>query len=554
MLTELHIRNLAIIEQVDLTFGAGFNVLTGETGAGKSILIDAIGLVLGERADPTLIRTGADRTLVSAVFDLSSLSASHPLLTEGEFQPEEGLIYLTRELQASGRSIARLNGQPVPLAALKKAGELLVDLHGQHEHQSLLYPASHLEFLDRWLGNEVLEWRAQVRDLVLEVNALRRELEEIRTRERERAHLIDLYRFQIEEIRNAKLQVGEEEALTQEERRLAHAEKLLEQASRGYAALMEEGGAYDRLATALQAVEEIARIDSTLHPLQEQLQNALILAQEASQTLREYGEQVEFNPARLEGIGARLDLIRRLKRKYGDSLEAILAYQAEIEQKLEALERQEERRVEVESRLQALEEDLRAAAEHLSAARHKGAQAFSQAVEAELRALAMERASFKVQLQPKPVDTTGTDAVEFLLAPNPGEALRPLAKIASGGELSRVMLALKTVLADASPVPSLIFDEIDIGLGGRTAGVVGEKMRQLAERYQILGVTHLPQIACRAHHHFLVEKNVVQGRTVVQVRHLDKEERVREIARMLAGEAGETALQHARELLREVQK
>lgn len=550
MLLELHIENLAIIERVDLSFGKGFNVLTGETGAGKSILLDAIGLVLGERADTALVRTGASRTLVNAVFDTIDLPDASAILGELGLETEEGLLYIMREIQEGGRSIARINGQPVPLSTLKTLGDALVDLHGQHEHQSLLRLQSHLDFLDRWLGEEILKLRAQVREGVQQLHALRRELEEMNERERERVQMQDLYLFQLEEISGAKLQPDEEENLLQEESRLTHAEKLVALAGTGYETLMGEGGAYDRLAEAAHALEEIVRIDSSMGEYLEPLQAALVQAEETGRAMRDYSENVEYNPERLDEIVSRLELIKRLKRKYGDTIEAVLQYQAEIAGKLGVMEHQSERKAEIETELQLLEGDLQDLADLLSEKRHQGARTFSNAVQTELHDLAMERAMFAVQVNPKNLDGTGADAVEFLLAPNPGEALKPLNKIASGGEMSRVMLALKTVLANAAPVPTLIFDEIDAGLGGRVAHKVGEKLEHLQNHFQVLCVTHLPQIACRARYHYQITKHVDDERTLVQVGPLEYEQRVMELARMLAGEETDTALQHARELLK----
>ncbi len=554
MLLELHIENLAIIERVDIGFAPGFNVLTGETGAGKSILLGALNLVLGERADPSLIRTGADRLRVNAIVQLPGDPDLQATLQELGIEPEthengQQLLYLSREVQAGGRSIARVNAQPVPLNTLKAIGDLLVDLHGQHEHQSLLKPSSHLDFLDRWLGEPVLNLRAEVRETVRRLYQIENELQALIEREREREQMIDLYRFQIQEIRNAHLQAGEEESLLTEERRLTHAEKLLALASSAYECLMGEGGAYDRAAEAARHLHEIARIDPSVTDWQETLESAAVQLQESATLLRQYSESIEYDPERLETVIARLEQIRRLKRKYGDTIDAILAYATEAEQKLHALEHQTERREELEQELEATRARANALCEQLSAARRNGATRFAEQVRSILTELAMERAQFVVNLTPKPMDSTGADAVEFLFSANPGEPPRPLHKIASGGELSRVMLALKTVLATASPVPTLVFDEIDAGLGGRTAHFVGEKLARLSQHFQIICVTHLPQIASRAQHHLLIEKQVEGDTTRVIVSALRDEERVREIARMLTGEPTETALQHARELL-----
>ncbi len=549
MLHALHIENLAIIDRLEVSFTAGFNALTGETGAGKSILIDALSLALGERADPTLIRAGAEKLRVNAVFELPNDPELYALLNELGVEPEEGLLYLSREVQAGGRSIARINGQPTPLNTLKAVGERLVDMHGQHEHQSLLKPSSHLEFLDRWLGEPTLSLRAQVRETVQALRQAERELQELIEREREREQMLDLYRFQVDEIRKANLQPGEDELLETEERRLTHAEKLIALAGGAYDALMSENGAYDQTAHASRNLTEIARIDPSVAEWGDMLEGALAHIEEVARNLRAYAEGIEYDPARLEEVIARLELIKRLKRKYGDTLEAILEYAENAESKLHTLETQTERRETLEAHIEALQERATALSAKLSEQRKAGAQRFAERVQACLRDLAMERAEFLVEVRPKPLDATGADSVEFLFSANPGEPPRPLSKIASGGEMSRVMLALKTALADAAPVPTLVFDEVDAGLGGRTAHAVGEKLAELAQHCQILCITHLPQIASRARHHLAIEKQIDGDTTRVQVHLLEGEARVREIARMLAGEPTETALQHARELL-----
>ncbi|MCS7208236.1 MAG: DNA repair protein RecN [Fimbriimonadales bacterium] len=551
MLHSLHIENLAIIDRLEVHFAAGLNALTGETGAGKSILIDALSLALGERADPDLIRAGAEKLRVNAVFELPNDPELCALLSELGVEPEEGLLYLSREVQAGGRSIARINGQPAPLSTLRAIGERLVDLHGQHEHQSLLKPSSHLEFLDRWLGEPALSLRAQVRETVQALRQAERELQELTEREREREQMLDLYRFQVDEIRKAHLQVGEDEQLETEARRLTHAEKLMALAGGAYDALMGEQSAYDRAAEASRNLTEIARIDPTVAEWRDWLENALVHIEEVARHLRAYAESIEYDPARLEEVIARLELIKRLKRKYGDTIEAVLQYAEDAEAKLRALETQSERREVLEAQIAELQAHAKALCAELSQMRQAGARRFAETVQACLRDLAMERAEFFVEVRPKPMDTSGADSVEFLFSANPGEPPRPLSKIASGGEMSRVMLALKTALADAAPVPTLVFDEIDAGIGGRTAHAVGEKLATLAHHCQILCITHLPQIASRATHHLAIEKQTDGTATRVQLHTLEGESRVREIARMLTGEPTETALQHARELLQQ---
>ncbi|GBC95738.1 DNA repair protein RecN [bacterium HR16] len=552
MLVELAVEQIAIIDRLNLRFEPGLNVLTGETGAGKSILIDALSLALGERAEAEMLRAGAEHAQVTAVFDVSSSSRLLERLQELGITPEDGLLYLTRDLFAGGRSQARINGRPVPIATLKAVGDLLVDLHGQHQHQSLFNAGEQMRFLDEWCGEKVLSLKAELSECVREMRALQRELSSLQADARERAHLLDLYTFQKQEIEQAHLTHGEEEELLAEERRLAHAEKLFATAETAYELLTAgEPAAVDLLAQAVRALEEILPIDAELQPLVENLQNAMYAVQDASAELRAYRDRVEFNPERLNEVQDRLHLIRTLKRKYGDTIEAVLEYLREVTEKMERLQGGEERAEELAAALRRTEERAQQLATELSRLRREGARRFEQAVAQELSELAMPRARFEVKLTPKPLESDGVDAVEFLIAPNPGEPPRPLSKIASGGELSRVMLAIKGVLAGVEDVPTLVFDEIDIGIGGRTAGVVGEKLHSLSRQRQILCITHLPQIASRARLHLLIEKREAEGRTVTAVTPVEGDARVREIARML-GDTGESALRHAREMLEAV--
>ncbi|MGQ9486574.1 MAG: DNA repair protein RecN [Armatimonadota bacterium] len=552
MLVELAVEQIAIIDRLNLRFEPGLNVLTGETGAGKSILIDALSLALGERAEAEMLRAGAERAQVTAVFDVSSSPHLLTRLQELDITPEEGLLYLTRELFAGGRSQARINGRPVPVATLKAVGDLLVDLHGQHQHQSLFNLNEQMRFLDQWCGEKVLALKAELGDCVREMHALQRELSSLQSDARERAHLLDLYTFQKQQIEQARLVPGEEEELVAEERRLAHAERLFATAEIAYELLTAgEPSAVDLLAQSIRALEEVLPIDVGLQPLVEHLRSALYTVQDTAGELRAYRDRVEFNPERLGEVQERLHLIRTLKRKYGDTVEAVLEYLREVTEKMRSLQGGEERAEEIADALEQKKQRAQGLATELSKLRREGARRFEQAVAQELSELAMPRARFEVKLTPKPLETDGADAIEFLIAPNPGEPPRPLSKIASGGELSRVMLAIKSVLADIEDVPTLVFDEIDIGIGGRTAGVVGEKLHSLSDRRQILCITHLPQIASRARLHLLIEKHETEGRTVTAVTPVEGDARVWEIARML-GDTGESALRHAREMLEAV--
>jgi DNA repair protein RecN (Recombination protein N) len=557
MLVELHVTNFALIDHLDLTFGAGLNILTGETGAGKSIIIDALGLALGGRAGADLVRTGAAKATVEAVFDLTHApdEVRRRMAEAGlDGEDEEDTLLVTRELaRAGGKSQCRVNGRLMPVAILKEIAEGLVDVHGQHEHQSLLAADRHVDILDNWGGKDALALRQSVAALFGETNALKRERERLRTDARERARMLDLYRFQQEELDGADLRLGEEEELVADRSRLANSEKLSAAAGDAYATLSgaERGaGALDALNAALAAVEHVAALDESLAALAETLQSAISYAEDAARELRVYQESVEFNPERLEEIEARLDLIRTLKRKYGETLEEIIAYGEELTGKLDALENSEAREEELTLAIAKSEDGLNAVAARLTRARRKASENFAAGIARELTDLGMAATQFEVLIEAQPVTSKGADRVEFLLSPNPGEPLRPLAKIASGGEMSRIMLAMKSVLARTGAIPTMIFDEIDVGVGGRTAQTIGDKLEALAQGAQIMCITHLPQIASRAGAHFFIEKQVHDGRTTVSVAPLDSEGRIEEIARMLGGSRrSEAVVQHAREML-----
>ena len=466
---------------------------------------------------------------------------------------DEDVLLVARELsRGSGKSQCRINGRLMPVASLKAIGDGLVDVHGQHEHQSLLHADKHVDILDDWCGKDALALRANVTNQLSALNALRREREQLQTDARERARTLDLYRFQQEEIAAAKLRVGEEEELAADRSRLANAEKLSAAAQDGYIALSggEGGGALDALGVALAAVEHAAALDETLAPVVEALQGAVSFAEDASHELRAYQEGVEFNPERLEEIESRLDLLRTLKRKYGETVEEIMAYGDELSAKLDRLENAEAREDELSAAITKAEAALDKTAVKLTKARKDGSADFAQRILCELADLGMAATRFEVSLEPQSVTSKGADKVEFLLSPNPGEPLRPLARIASGGEMSRIMLAMKSVLVKMGGTPTMIFDEVDVGVGGRTAQTIADKLDALAGQAQILCITHLPQIASRADTHFSIEKRVDGGRTTVSVTRLDAEGRVEEIARMLGGtRRTEAVVQHAREML-----
>ncbi|MCC3373405.1 DNA repair protein RecN [Cohnella sp. REN36] len=552
MLQELSIRHLAVIEQIRIAFHRGFQVLTGETGAGKSIVIDALGLVAGGRGSADMIRHGCDRADIEAVFDLPE---SHPVWQTLQrlgiqADPQEALI-VRRELQAQGKSAARINGQHVTLAMLREAGEHLVNIHGQHEHQSLLRTDRHLEWLDSFAGEAIQPLKAAYQDQYREyvnVNRERRELEELT---RQQMQMLDLYRYQLEEIAEAKLKPGEDEVLAEERRKLAHAEKLADAASGAYDLLYGSKG-ISTLSKAISRLEEIVKVDSQrLTPLLEQLQSAYYAAEDVAFQLRDYRDEIEFNPERLAEIEQRLDLLFGLKRKYGENVEEILAYHARIQADTDRLENRDERLKALADQEERLREDLEAKAERLSSIRRDASRQLSRAIEAELKDLQMERAVFEVKLEAGPIGPTGADAAEFLLSTNPGEPPKPLARIASGGEMSRVMLALKAIFARIDQIPVLVFDEVDTGVSGRAAQAVAEKLSRLSGHCQVFAITHLPQVACMADDQYEIRKQVTEdSRTATSIRELGRTERVEELARMLGGvEVTDKTRHHAQEML-----
>ncbi len=590
MLRELQIRNLAIIESLELVFDAGLNVLTGETGAGKSILLDAVALLLGSRAESGLVRRGATRARVDGRFWLTEEVQARLfpiLLDEGLEGEDPSTLWLTREVRAGGRSVARVNGTMVSLALLRRVAAGLVDIHGQSEHLSLLHPASHLRLLDRF-GNLENERRA-LADVVRRLQAVRRELRELRLGERERMQRIDLLRFQVHEITAARPQPGEIEHLEAEARRLANAEQLASAAA-AFLAFVEGGeeevGALDELGRAQREMAALIRMDASLGEVAAQVDEAVYRLEDAVEAVRTYAEAIEFNPARLAQVEERLALLRRLQRKYGGDLVEVLAYAREAEAELARLEGSDERIAALEAEEAALVEEATVLAGRLAQARENAARRLAAGVEAELADLRMDGARFAVRFRRRladdglPVkgvvaeaivtsegrevkasssgaqlafDLSGVDEVLFLIAPNPGEGFGPLTQIASGGETARLMLALKTVLARADETPTLIFDEIDQGIGGRIGVVVGEKLWRLTQDgHQVLCVTHLPQLAAFGDRHFRVIKVQERTRTVTRVEVLDEAGRRRELAQMLGTET-EAAFRGAEALLAEAQ-
>ncbi len=551
MIVELTVENLAVIERASLALGPGFTVLTGETGAGKSLLVDALELALGGRADSDLVRSGAGRAAVSAVFDLTGRPDLAALCEELGYPTEDGCLYIQREVLAEGRSTVRVGGRMAPVSVLRRIGRELVDLHGQHDHQSLLDPEAHGAMLDAFAGDPAAEALARVRQAWEAAEALRRKLAAVRQTQRDRDQRLDMLRFQIAEIEGVRPQPGELEELTTRFERLRHAERLREAVAVALDRIAEgELPARDQLGEALRQADAAARLDPCAAEAAEAVRSALAWADEAASALRGYLESIDVEPGELERLSDRIDALKRLRRKYGDDEAAVLAFLAKAQQELADLEDAEAAEGTLEADLEAARERLRQACDALTAVRTEAAERFAQHVTAELQELAMAKAEFRVALHPCDPGPGGAETVEFLFSANVGEPCRPLAKIASGGEISRTMLAIKTVAGQTKGVPTMVFDEVDAGLGGRTAAVVARKLSGLARTRQVIVISHLPQIASKAQRHLHVAKEEAGGRVRTVVVELAGEDRVREIARMLAGEelAG-SALANARDLL-----
>ncbi len=561
MLKFLEIRDFALVDHLSLEFREGLNLLTGETGSGKSIIVDALGLLAGAKARAEMVRTGSGKATVSGCFEgVERLRG--PLEESGlEFDPE-GVI-VRREVVPDGRGRAFVNNQMVPVAFLRKLGTHCVDIHGQSDQQSLFSRDSQLQWLDLYGGHQVP--RAEVEDLYSRLERGWEQVRRLKLSEQERLRAIDLLSFQVDEIRKAALSSPDEESQLLEERRLlSNADRLFQAAHQAYAHLYEsEDSIGARLRQTGRLLEELESLDARCRGLQEQFQSACISIEDVSLALREYASGIEVNPSRLDRIEERLVEIDGLKRKYGESVEAVMAYGRRIEGELEELQEADRKVDSIEKELRALESGYLSRAGSLSLQRKKAAEKLERSMGRELGQLAMEKTRFRVAFSSAsgrggqassgpgvPGTANGTDVIDFLISPNPGEDLKALAKIASGGEVSRIMLALKTIRSIDDGGKTLIFDEVDSGIGGRAADVVGRKLKVLSRANQVLCVTHLPQIASYADNHFHIEKRVDKNRTVTRVARLDRESRIREIARMISGErVTENVLKHAAELL-----
>lgn len=551
VLLELSVNNIAIIEKTQFELQPGFTVLSGETGAGKSLLIDSISLVLGERADSSLLRHGAESGSVQLVVEVADYPPILALCHSLGIEIESDHLFLQRDISSQSRSVCRINGKQVPLSTLKQIGDLLVDLHGQHDHQALLNRDNHLKYFDLWIGEPARKLLEEVACAHRKWSEASSALQSLRKNLREREQRIDMLQFQIKEIEGIGLVEDEEETLSSQINRLTHSERLSEATLHALEALQEgESSAQDHVGTALTSLESVTLLDPTLAEYVTSLRSVKIELQETARMLRQYVDAIESDPAALELANARQDAIRKILRKYGEDIATVLAYAEACKDEMNQLTDAEFSLESLENQATQSHEQLLAQCERLNKLRHEHSAAFCQEIESQFAELSLVGAKFELQFESVAPSDHGNSEVFFYFNANAGEQLKLLDQVASGGELSRVMLALKVVLAGKASVPTLIFDEVDSGLSGKTAAVVAKKLVQLSRYYQIIAISHLPQIAGMATHHYKINKLESQGRTQTRVEPLLGDARVEEVARMLAGEEiGHSALANARELI-----
>ena len=557
MLSLLHIENIALIQSADIRFEPGFNVLTGETGAGKSIVIDSIGAVLGERTSRELIRTGAKSALVTAVF---TQVPTLPWLEENGFPTGEEELLLQRELQGDGRNVCRIDGKLVTVAQLRELGRQLLNIHGQHDGQQLLDPASHLGYLDQFGGCQPL--LEDYQEAYRRWHGIRREMDKLQMDEAERSRRVDTLNYQIQELERAQLKAGEDEELSARRTLLRSAGRLMEAVQSAEFALSgdeDRDGACSLIAQAEGEVQGVSSISPELGELSEKLTALRCAADDAADTLRDLSRSFDFSPGELDQVEERLDLLYRLRKKYGPTVEDMLSYLDRCRKELDQIQYADDTLARLEKDLKKAQKEAARRGEVLSQARREAAGALQARVQEELRQLDMPKVQFQTEFTPKGgeagMDETGLDEVQFLMSANLGEALKPIQKVASGGELARIMLALKNVLAEGDQIGTLVFDEVDTGVSGRAAQKVAEKMAQVARGKQVLCVTHLPQIAAMADTHFSVQKGEREGRTYTRLERLDRSQRREELARLIGGASiTPSLLESAEELLRQAEQ
>lgn len=556
MLAELSIKNFAIIESLTLSFDKGLTVLTGETGAGKSIIIDAISLLAGGRGSSEFVRFGEKRAEIEGLFLIDD--ETHPCIEKcREFGIDitDGMVILRRDITANGKSICRVNGKLVTIAILREIGRLLVDIHGQHDNQELMDESRHLFLLDEYGSDEIQKAKEIYVQLYRKFLDIKQRLMRLTENEQEMAHRLDLIQFQLKEIEDANLEPEEDVKLQEERKKIVNFEKVFKALQNAYDALQGEQRGLDWLGLAMSHLEDVSNINEKLHEMSEALSNHYYIIEDLTYQLRNELDQLEFDPQRLDIIEERLNEINHLKRKYGQSVEEILQYAAKIEEEIETIQNRDSHLHTLREELESIQKDLLVEAENVSKLRKKWAKKLIQQIKEELKALYMDKTTFDVKFLQDVTEVKftqdGIDQVEFYLSTNPGEPLKPLAKVASGGELSRIMLAMKSIFSKHQGITSIIFDEVDTGVSGRVAQAIGEKIYRVSEGSQVLCITHLPQVAAMADHHLYISKETIDGRTKTHVKTLNEEEKIKEIGRMIAGvEVTELTKQHAKELLK----
>ncbi|GKV54182.1 DNA repair protein RecN [Sporosarcina sp. NCCP-2222] len=553
MLRELSIRNFAIIEHLEVTFDGGLTVLTGETGAGKSIIIDAVQLLAGGRGSSEFIRHGAPKAELEGLFVLDD--PNHPVfykLQEAGIESDEGMIILRRDLNANGKSTCRVNGKLVTIGILREIGAQLIDIHGQHDNQELMMEKRHIYLLDHFAGDALKRAHVNYLELYSAYMKLKKKLEAATENEQQVAQRIDLYSFQLKEIDSAGLVIGEEEELEAEQNKLQHFHRLFERLNTAYESISGDMHALDWVGSAMSDLEDAASVDTSLAAHAESVATSFYTLQDTAHDLKNLIDQMEFDPGRLDFVESRLAQLLTLKRKYGSTVEDILLYREKIADELDQLINRDERLEKGKEKLEQLVQDLEVEAMELSLIRKDAAKQLETAILQQLKELHMEKATFDVRVtqQPGVFDMNGFDDVAFFISTNVGEPMKPLVKVASGGELSRIMLALKTIFSKHQGITSIIFDEVDTGVSGRVAQAIAEKIAMIATHSQVLCISHLPQVAAMADHHYLIKKEVKDDRTTTAISEITGMDRTKELSRMLSGaEITELTLQHADELL-----
>ncbi|MBL1227854.1 DNA repair protein RecN [Enterococcus sp. BWB1-3] len=554
MLQELSVKNFAIISSLELEFRKGMTVLTGETGAGKSIIIDAVGLLTGGRGSSDFIRQGASKCTLEGLFTLPANPELIALLDEQGIEQEEEMLILQRDIFSSGKNICRVNGRIVTIATLRRVGEFLVDIHGQNEHQELMHNEKHLGMLDDFGGSDLRVIKQEYTEGYQEYCQLEQKVRSLQKNEKAFAQRLDMLQFQRNEIEEAKLTAGEEEQLTEERNKLANFQKIVDVLAGSYEAINgEENSSLDKIAYAMNELTTIETLDTEYQAISETVQNGYYQLQEASADLSRHLGQLELDEGRLDEVENRLELIRQLKRKYGESIASILDYYQEISEELAENGLLDGKADELEQILAEKKEQVLKLGRKLSQIRKEAAAGLEKSILKELKELYMERTEFQVNFQNNSEEVLtedGLDQVEFYITTNPGEPLKPLVKVASGGELSRVMLALKTIFSKTQGITSIVFDEVDTGVSGRVAQAIADKIYQISKKSQVLCITHLPQVAAMADYQYFISKEISNNRTETKVRRLTGEERTSEVARMLSGsEITPLTMEHAKELL-----